>query len=187
MSQKARIAALYCTLLLSKVTALVKLLLDRGADTESKDENSCTVLHYAAQQGNIALVELLLDRGADIESKDEDVALCCIMLDVVDEGGCTPVAHAAAKGHQEIVWILLKEGADREIKDLQGLTASSKAVRGEHEAVVHLLQPSDMMRDLRLGKHPRDLPESDEDGGLSRLEQYIEERGEKRRRRSVDE
>ena len=46
------------------------LLLDRGADVESKTRYiGYTAFHYAAWRGHTDVATLLLDRGADIESK----------------------------------------------------------------------------------------------------------------------
>jgi ankyrin repeat protein len=49
----------------------LKLLLDRNADVESKDEYGLTPISHATGNGHEAVVKLLLDRNADIESKDE--------------------------------------------------------------------------------------------------------------------
>ena len=50
----------------------MKLLLDRGAEIEAKDNYSSTALHLAATGGHAEVVKLLLDRGAAIEAKDRD-------------------------------------------------------------------------------------------------------------------
>ncbi len=47
------------------------LLLDRGADVESKTKDALTALHYAARYGHLDVATLLLDRGADIESRTD--------------------------------------------------------------------------------------------------------------------
>jgi ankyrin repeat protein len=50
--------------------AIVQLLLQKGADLESKDETGGTPLFQAAENGHEAVVKLLLDERADIELKD---------------------------------------------------------------------------------------------------------------------
>lgn len=44
----------------------VKLLLERGADTNLADNEGETALHIAAKTGNVALVQLLIEQGSDI-------------------------------------------------------------------------------------------------------------------------
>lgn len=52
--------------------AVVRLLLDRGADVKATDDNGKTVLHWAALRGNEAMVQLLVDLGADVKAKDDN-------------------------------------------------------------------------------------------------------------------
>ena len=50
--------------------AVVKLLLEKGADTECKHRyDDSTPLWCAAEKGHEAVVKLLLEKGADIECK----------------------------------------------------------------------------------------------------------------------
>ena len=72
---------------------IVEILLDRGIDINSKDNNDNTALHLAAIKGNINIVEILLDRGIDINSKGND--------------GRTALHWAASNGNMNIVEILL--------------------------------------------------------------------------------
>jgi ankyrin repeat protein len=52
--------------------AVVKLLLEKGAELESKDtEYSRTPLLWAAEKGHEAVVKLLLEKDVDLESKDK--------------------------------------------------------------------------------------------------------------------
>ena len=55
----------------------VRLLLDNGADIESKYTNGpfqyqFTPLHYATEHGHADVARLLINSGADIEGKDGD-------------------------------------------------------------------------------------------------------------------
>ena len=85
--------------------AVVKLLLDKGADLESKDDKyGQTPLSWAAENGREAVVKLLLDKGADLESKDK-------------KNGWTPLSWAAENGREAVVKLLLDKGADLESKD----------------------------------------------------------------------
>ena len=78
----------------------IALLLDRGADIESKALNGWTPLHYAAYWNKVEAMALLLDRGAHIESKDDN--------------GWTPLYLAAECCHVAIVALLLDRGANIE-------------------------------------------------------------------------
>ena len=49
----------------------MKLLLEKGAELESKDTYyGQTPLSWAAEKGHEAVVKLLLEKGAELESKD---------------------------------------------------------------------------------------------------------------------
>ncbi len=48
----------------------MKLLLEKGAELESRDKHSGqTLLLWAAENGHEVTVKLLLERGAELESK----------------------------------------------------------------------------------------------------------------------
>jgi ankyrin repeat protein len=50
---------------------VVKLLLEKGAELESKDKYGRTPLSYVAWNGHEAVVKLLLEKGAELGSTDE--------------------------------------------------------------------------------------------------------------------
>ncbi|KAL7903775.1 hypothetical protein GGI35DRAFT_291694 [Trichoderma velutinum] len=81
--------------------AVVKLLVNRGADTEVKDTSGRTPLLLAAENGH-DVAQLLVNRGAGIEVKDIS--------------GRTPLFLAAEKGHDGIAQLLVNRGADIEVK-----------------------------------------------------------------------
>jgi len=105
--------------------AVAKLLLEKGADLESKSKNGYTPLSQAAFKGHEAVTKLLLEKGADLESKSKN--------------GCTPLWQAASKGHEAVAKLLLEKGADLESKDNDGDTPLSQATANGHEAVTKLL------------------------------------------------
>ena len=108
--------------------AVVKLLVEKGAELEAKDhEDGRTPLSWAAEQGHEAVVKLLVEKGAELEAKDKRY-------------GRTPLSWAALKGHEAVVKLLVEKGAELEAKDHEdGRTPLSWAAEQGHEAVVKLL------------------------------------------------
>ena len=80
--------------------AVVKLLLEKGAEVDSESDNGQTPLSWAAGDGHEAVVKLLLEKGAKLETKDE-------------EYGRTPLSWAARNGHEAVVKLLLEKGAKK--------------------------------------------------------------------------
>ncbi|ODM18634.1 hypothetical protein SI65_05251 [Aspergillus cristatus] len=105
--------------------AVVKLLLDKGADKDIKDDDRQTALFMAAQNGHQAVVKLLLDKGAKLDTKDDN--------------GRTALLYTAYNGNEAVVKLLLDQGADLEAKDEKGRTALLWASENGHTAVVKLL------------------------------------------------
>ena len=91
-------------------TETVKLLLDRGATIDVKNNNAGnTPIHLASRYGYIETVKLLLDREAAIDVKNND--------------GDTPIHRAAENGKTDTVKLLLDRGADPYITNKKGKTA----------------------------------------------------------------
>ena len=108
-------------------TAIVRLLLEKGADPNSKFRKG-TLLHTAIRNGDSqSIVELLLEKGADLEAKNHN--------------GQTVLLVAAVRAEVEIVQLLLEKGANLEAKDGNGRTALLRAARwyGAHSRTVQLL------------------------------------------------
>jgi cytoskeletal protein RodZ len=72
--------------------AVVKLLLDKGAEIEAEDKYGRTPLLLAAAKGHDAVVKLLLDKDAEIEAKDGFYR--------------TPLLWAAENGHDAVAKLL---------------------------------------------------------------------------------
>lgn len=79
-------------------TAMVELLLERGADPNTLVRGGETVLMTAARTGQPGPVKALLARGAKVDAKERR--------------GQTALMWAAADGHAAVVELLLKAGAD---------------------------------------------------------------------------
>lgn len=86
---------------------MVKCLVSKGADVDTKDANNRTPLYWAIESGRFDMVKLLIDRGADIDAKDED--------------GNTPL-YVAAIRELDIVKYLIDKGADVNTKNKYGVT-----------------------------------------------------------------
>lgn len=94
---------------------LAQILINNGADINTKDKSGNTPLHYCIYYKNYKLMKLLVNNGADVN--------------VHDNNGRTPLHLAIAsnfvKGRHEIdnyCNFLISNGADREIKDKNGET-----------------------------------------------------------------
>lgn len=49
----------------------MRLLLEKGADFETRGKDGRTPLSYAAEKGHEAVVKLLLEQGADVNAEDD--------------------------------------------------------------------------------------------------------------------
>lgn len=105
--------------------AVVRILLDKGADISIRDSQGYTALHLVVYQGNKHVAKLLLDRGADVAARSVS--------------GYTALRCAAASGRKEVVELLLERGADIAASDMDGSTALHNAAFRGHRDVVELL------------------------------------------------
>ena len=89
--------------------AVVRCLLERGADTEVKPPpTGMTPLVEAAHTNHTAVIRELLAGGAQVNGQAG--------------GGDTPIKRAAWGGHKESVEVLLEAGADPKLSNDQGWT-----------------------------------------------------------------
>jgi ankyrin repeat protein len=79
--------------------AVVRLLVEKGADVKAKDKNGRTALDHAARRGHEAVMRLLVEKGADIKAKGDD--------------GRTALDRAARRGHEAVVRLLVEKGATK--------------------------------------------------------------------------
>ncbi|PON29848.1 hypothetical protein TGAM01_v201214 [Trichoderma gamsii] len=100
---------------------IVRILLEKGADPNSRNIVGQTPLLDAAARGSVAIVKALLDKGADLNYK-------------IGTSG-TPLSHAIRRGHAEIVKILLEGGAN-----LDRMSLFIAAKHGQEVVVKALLE-----------------------------------------------
>lgn len=139
--------------------AVLRCLLDRGADVDIVENGGWTPLHGAAEWNYPDMVRALVDHGADIHAKSESgstplrCAVDCGNLEIADYllecgadsseflGGVGLLHAAAQNGHREIVELLLKHGLDLEIKSENEWTPLACAAReGKHDVASLLLE-----------------------------------------------
>jgi ankyrin repeat protein len=115
---------------------IVRLLIEHGADVNSRDDAGSSLLHVAAQIGDPEAVRLLIDYAADLAAFDSAgstplhlasregnnlvVALLInrgAKVDARDNNNSTPLHHASAKGNDMAVKLLIENRADSTARD----------------------------------------------------------------------
>ncbi|XP_069032947.1 histone-lysine N-methyltransferase EHMT2 isoform X1 [Embiotoca jacksoni] len=91
-----------------KHVAVIKALLNRGADVTVNDKELNVCLHWAAYAGNVDIAELVLNAGCSLAS--------------VNVHGDTPLHIAAREGYLDCVTLFLSRGADIDIMNREGDT-----------------------------------------------------------------
>ncbi len=107
--------------------AVLKLLLERGADINAVNKWNNTALHWAAYNGLVPIVEYLCQKGAKLDIRE-------------NEKGHTPLHDAAWRGHLGVVKALLKHGAPVGIRNNRGERPLEVALRYRHLEVANLLR-----------------------------------------------
>ncbi|GLH09915.1 Protein fem-1 homolog B [Gryllus bimaculatus] len=106
--------------------AVMRALLDVGADPNCTDKDGMTALHHASVHGQTDCLRVLLDKGVN--------------LNVQDRCGRTPLHHAAQHGHKECLAALMARGADLGSRDNNSWTPLHVASReGKADCVEALL------------------------------------------------
>ncbi|MGB7567027.1 MAG: ankyrin repeat domain-containing protein [Chitinivibrionales bacterium] len=143
---------------------IVKLLIEKGADINAKDNNGQTALFEAANSkksvryGIKAIAELLIEKGADVNAKDnhgqtillETIENNCIeMAELLIEkradvnaaniNGVTPLMVASENGYSEVVELLIEKGADINAKDNNSWSALMRASMHNKTGIAELL------------------------------------------------
>jgi len=107
------------------ISSVIRMLLMKGIDVESRDNNGNTPLRNAAYYGLIEIIEMLLNNGAKVESKDNN--------------GCTSLYIACQEGHLPVVNLLINKGADIEESGDDGNRPLQIAAYNGHLEIVKAL------------------------------------------------
>lgn len=139
--------------------AMVRLLIEKGADIEARSPNNGTPLTCAAEGNFEAIVEVLLKSSASVNAGD-DFGWKPLHWAMVNRGGegvaqmllthgadintrClyrkSPLHHAIEKGNDSMVSFLLAAGADFEARDIAERTPLHTAIESRLENMVHIL------------------------------------------------
>lgn len=137
--------------------AVVRLLLEHGANVNQKDRGGATPLHVAAHRQEV--VELLLNSGAEINSRDiqgktplhwaadsgNSAAVELLLnrgakIDARTRHGSTPLHIAAIRGRLAVVELLLNRGADYSLEDEQGRTPYSLANLEGYHGIANIIK-----------------------------------------------
>ncbi|KAI9511648.1 ankyrin repeat-containing domain protein [Russula earlei] len=104
---------------------LVRLLLQSGADVESRSKIGSSPLLIASYHGHMDTIRFLLQSGAAARSQNDM--------------GHTPLMMASQNGHRDVVRLLLQNGAVVDSYDNDGWTPLTSASVNGHLDVVRLL------------------------------------------------
>ena len=139
----------------------VRVLIDAGADIDTKNRHGHSPLHLASHSGALEVVKMLVRAGAGVNVTDDNGRTCLILaasngqtetvryivgLPEVDVDkrarcwACDTALHCAAKeGHPEAVRVLIDAGADIETKNRYGHSPLDLASRSGALEVVKML------------------------------------------------
>ena len=137
---------------------IVRILLNKGAETSIMTDDGLDALHLAAENGHVDVIASLVRAGADIQAKDPQEFTPLHMaaqnghlegtramlkagaeLQARSSVGATPLHVAAEEGHLDVITFLMEAGAELEATTSEGATPLHIAVSIGHVEVVAAL------------------------------------------------
>jgi ankyrin repeat protein len=106
--------------------AVTKLLIDAGANPNSKMSGGATPLYIAAQEAQLQAIQLLIEAGAEIDAPMDN--------------GASPLFVAALSNNKTCVQTLIKLGANVNSCTQTGATPLSMARSSKYQDIVELLE-----------------------------------------------
>jgi len=103
--------------------AIARLLIDRGANADTENDEGETPLNlvsrgrYGAEEDGVSITRLLLERGVDVNARDKNKT--------------TPLHSAVFRGRLEVAKVLLNHGANTSAENDEGETPLHLVSQGE--------------------------------------------------------
>jgi ankyrin repeat protein len=141
-------------------TDIVKYLLEKGADINTKDREGSTPLQNAAAKGHFDIVKLLVEKGSDVNYKDDN--------------GVTPIHFGCMSGNVDLVKYLVEKGADINAVSKIGRKPAVDAVFGGNVEVLKYLESKGVnMKGLEAGAGNTPLHIATGRGNIEMLKYFI--------------
>ncbi len=111
---------------------LLKLLLERGADINVRDEKWQSALFHATANDRPDVIGILIQKNADVNARDKT--------------GRTPLMMACHDAREQIMDMLLARGADVKARDMNGNTALMHLISGSGSRPFKLRAAEQLLR-----------------------------------------
>ncbi|HQO09253.1 MAG TPA: ankyrin repeat domain-containing protein [Clostridiales bacterium] len=141
-------------------TDIVKYLLSKGADIDTKDKEGSNPLQNAAARGHFEIVKLLVEKGSNVNYKDDN--------------GVTPLHFGCMSGNLDIVKYLVEKGADLNATSKIGRKPAVDAVfGGNFEVLKYLESKGASMKGLEAGAGSTPLHIATGRGNIDMIKYFV--------------